>query len=359
MKEYKVVGLMSGTSLDGVDLAYCLFRKDNRKWSFEIMQAETIVYDNYWKNHLRNLHKTDALTFVKTHADLGKYFGGLVKKFIQKNAITPRMISSHGHTIFHQPHNGFTFQIGDGAQISAATGIDTVCDFRSKDVAFGGQGAPLVPVGDRLLFPEFDFCLNLGGFANISFEKNKQRIAYDIVPVNMALNELISEINLEYDDKGNLSSKGNIHKNLLFDLNKIEFYSLSPPKSLGKEWYEKNIEPLVKNFSISLNDRLRTVIEHISQQIALTINKHSELKTALIPTVIVTGGGAHNDFLIKCISAKAKANIIIPDKKIVDYKEAIIFGFLGVLRITNEINVLQSVTGSIKEHIGGALYSGR
>ena len=344
---------MSGTSLDGVDLAYCVFRNDKKKWTYKIVHAETIPYKDKWKSRLKELHKSDALLIAKTHADSGKYFGQLVRNFIRKHKIKPELINSHGHTIFHQPENGFTYQIGDGAQIAAATGINTVCDFRTKDVALGGQGAPLVPIGDRLLFPEYDYCLNLGGIANISFEKNKKRIAFDICPVNMALNALAGEANRHYDENGKLASQGIINNKLLDELNKIKFYSLHPPKSLGKEWFEKYFAPLIKNNTVSLPDRLRTVTEHIALQIVSVIKNNSAQR------VLSTGGGSHNNFLMHCMVSKTKAKIIIPGKKLIDNKEALIFAFLGVLRIRNEINVLKSVTGASCDHVSGTVYSGR
>lgn len=350
---------MSGTSLDGVDIAHCFFKHDNKKWKFEILHAETISYSDEWRNRLNDLHYSDALTFIKTHAELGKYYGLLINNFIEKHTIKPGLICSHGHTIFHQPGNGFTSQIGEGAQIAAATGIDTVCDFRSKDVALGGQGAPLVPIGDRLLFGEYDFCLNLGGFANISFEKNNQRIAFDICPVNMALNSLAAEAGLIYDDKGALAAAGIINNKILEKLNQLEFYSQPPPKSLGKEWFEKYFELVIQATSVTIKEHLRTVTEHIAQQIAAVISLQISPADSSVQKVLVTGGGAHNTFLVNCISSKTKAKLIVPEKKLVDFKEALIFAFLGVMRINNEINILQSVTGSAKDHIGGAVYSGR
>jgi anhydro-N-acetylmuramic acid kinase len=358
--EYKVVGLMSGTSLDGVDIAFCKFIYNGKSWKFKILNAETIAYSMEWKNRLEQLHNADAVTFVKSNVDLGKHFGYLLKKFISKNKIKADLISSHGHTVFHQPEKGFTSQIGDGAQIAAITNIETVCDFRSKDVALGGQGAPLVPIGDEFLFPEYDFCLNLGGIANISFEWNEKRIAFDICPVNMALNNLALEVKLNFDKDGMLASKGNINKKLLDKLNALEFYRIPFPKSIGKEWYLKNCEGLLTDKSISLNDRLRTVCEHIAIQIASAIKS----KLASNKKMLITGGGVYNKFLIKCIQEKLKKNeqsknvkIEIPAKEIIDFKEALIFAFLGVLRVRKETNVLRWVTGAGKDNIGGIIHA--
>ena len=356
---------MSGTSLDGVDIAFCKFTcssegEKGAEWKFTILNAETAEYNKEWKNRLQSLHHADALSFVKTDVELGKHFGILVKKFISKNKIRPDLISSHGHTVFHQPENGFTSQIGDGAQIAAITNIETVCDFRTKDVALGGQGAPLVPIGDRLLFYEYDFCLNLGGIANISFERGNKRIAFDICPVNMALNKLASEAKLSFDKNGALAAKGKINNALFNKLNGLDYYRKSPPKSIGKEWYLKNCESLISDSSIPLNDRLRTFCEHIAIQIAASIKIESKPGKS----ILVSGGGAHNGFLLQnikeCLKKSPKSKIIrveIPSKEIIDFKEALIFAFLGVLRARKEMNVLCSVTGAVKDSISGTIYA--
>jgi len=356
---------MSGTSLDGVDLAYCRFTfkkqsKGTGKWNFKILQAKTIPYNYKWKTRLQNLHNSNALPFVKTHSELGAYFGNLIKNFISKHSLKADLISSHGHTVFHQPENGFTSQIGDGAQIAAITKIETVCDFRTKDVALGGQGAPLVPMGDYLLFDKYDFCLNLGGIANISFVKNKKRIAFDICPVNMMLNKLASEVKLNYDKNGFLAAKGKINKVLLDKLNSLDYYHRPPPKSIGKEWYLKNCETLISDLSIPLNDRLRTGCEHIAMQIANCLPEENRAKQKLL----ITGGGTHNKFLLQCIANSLrkktflkKVKIEIPANELVNFKEALIFAFLGVLRVRNEINVFSSITGARKNNTGGAIYA--
>lgn len=374
MDRYDVIGLMSGTSLDGLDVAFCKFSKENNYWQFKIESAKTYSYSPEWKARLENLHQADALNFVKTHVQLGKLYAEIIRDFISKNGLKPQLISSHGHTIFHQPSNGFTSQIGDGSQIAAVTGIDTVCDFRSKDLALGGQGAPLVPIGDQLLFHEYDFCLNLGGIANVSFvknsspyKKNKPRIAFDICPVNMALNLLANEAGLAYDKNGALALTGKINSKLLKQLNEIKYYKTASPKSIGKEWFDKNFSLLIFNKSISLNDRLRTVIEHIAIQItkALEDELSQTAGDKSVKQLLITGGGAHNKFLINCldnllsVSFAGKLKIKVPEKKIIDFKEAMIFAFLGILRLRNEVNVLHSVTGTKRDHVGGTIYSGK
>ena len=340
---------MSGTSLDGLDIAHCVFEKKNT-WSFNIIKAKTYNYTNEWATTLRNAHKLNAFDLILTHKKYGKYIAEKIMQFIdnQKNI---DYIASHGHTIFHQPEINTTFQIGDGATIAAITGLTTICDFRSVDIALNGQGAPLVPIGDKLLFSEYDYCLNFGGFANISFQENKKRIAFDIAPTNFALNYLTNKINLPYDNKGELGKSGEINFELLNELNSIGYYKIEHSKSLSREWFHEQFLPIISKYNISIHNKLRTIYEHIAFQISKILNKNRNSET-----VFITGGGAYNIFLINLLQTKTDKEIIIPNKTIIDFKEALIFAFLGVLRIRNEKNCLSSVTNSTHDNIGGAVY---
>ena len=358
MEDYRVIGIMSGTSLDGVDLAYCYFTKEGSAWTFEIRNSTTIEYADDWMERLSTLHRKDAAALAATHADYGHYLGTLTKDFILQHQIKADFVSSHGHTIFHQPHQRFTCQVGDGAAISAACGLPVVCDFRSKDVALGGQGAPLVPVGDEYLFGAFDFCLNLGGIANISFRNAVIRLAFDVVPCNMVLNELSQQLGKKYDEEGKLAAKGNIHKSLLDQLNDCHYYTstVAGPKSLGREDVERIFFSIIHSQKISIEDKLRTFCEHIALQIAAVTASYCQLPTANCQ-LLITGGGAFNKFLVSRIEELSTLKIIIPEKKIIEYKEALIFAFLGVLRMRGEINCLKSVTGAVSDSIGGAIYN--
>jgi anhydro-N-acetylmuramic acid kinase len=347
---YKVVGLMSGTSLDGVDIAYCTFRKKEGKWIYKLEATETISYPQEWKSRLSNLENQNALEFVKTDTEYGHYLGKITKTFLEDHNLKPDFIASHGHTIFHQPAKNFTFQIGKGSAIAAETGVPVICDFRSTDVGFGGQGAPLVPIGDRLLFDKYDYCLNLGGFANISYEQLGNRIAFDICPVNIVLNYLASFLQKEYDENGEIARTGVVDISLLAALNKLEFYKCPPPKSLGKEWVLSQVRPILQQFNISIEDLLRTFSEHIAVQVANIIRAKRQ------SSILVTGGGAFNLFLVERIGENSKQTLILPDSLTINYKEALIFAFLGVLRWRAEINCLKSTTGARKDNIGGAIY---
>ena len=349
MNSYRVVGLMSGTSLDGVDIACCVFEQRREKWSFRIEKTETIPYTNQQRRNLVNLSQASAMQFAMEHVAYGKYLGGLVKDFLKRNRLKVDFISSHGHTIFHQPAAHFTTQIGDGAALSVACGLPVVCDFRSVDVALGGQGAPLVPVGDKLLFGQYDACLNLGGIANISFDSSGKRVAFDICPVNIVMNHLAALKGKRFDKDGMMAKKGNVQGKLLKKLNALSFYKRAIPKSLGREDIEKYFLKIIDGDRSSVEDKLRTFCEHIAIQVA-------EATRNIRGKMLVTGGGAYNLFLVDRINSHCRPETVIPGKQIIEFKEALIFAFLGVLRWRNEINCLRSVTGASRDSSGGAIY---
>jgi len=346
---FYVIGLMSGTSLDGLDIVYVKFEKSDYA-NFEILLTETISYSDIWKERLQNAINLDKNGTSVLHNEYGVFLGIKTKEFISKNNIQKLdFIASHGHTVFHQPEKGITLQVGDGEEILKATNCTVVADFRTQDVQLGGQGAPLVPIGDRLLFSGYQACVNLGGFANISYERNDLRIAFDICPVNIVMNYYTNKMGLEYDDKGALASKGTIHQALLEDLNNLTFYSKKPPKSLGLEWVQQYVYPLVDKYKLDSHNILRTFLEHVAQQISKTILPFD--------TILFTGGGVYNDFLIKRIEYIGKNNIIIPADHIINYKEALIFALLGLLKLEGQVNCLSSVTGAQKNHSSGKIFT--
>ena len=350
MIKYNAIGLMSGTSLDGLDVAACEFFFEHGKWSFNILHCQTYPYSSEWTEKLAGLPYVDALTFSLINVEYGHLLGKLTDSFIKSTGFQPQFIASHGHTVFHQPGNRLTVQIGAGSAIAADTSIPVICDFRSVDLALGGQGAPLVPVGDRLLFSEYDACLNLGGFANVSLESDDKRVAFDICPANIVLNRLASMRGMHYDKNGDLARSGTVDTNLLEKLNNLAYYTLKYPKSLGREWLETNFLPLIINSNSVLEDMLRTICDHIAMQVNYSLGKNSSL------TVMATGGGTHNLFLMERIKLCGNHQWVIPDQAWIDFKEALVFAFLGVLRWRQEINVFQSVTGSRTDHSGGAIY---
>ncbi|MDH7444237.1 anhydro-N-acetylmuramic acid kinase [Aquimarina sp. 2201CG14-23] len=353
-KTYKVIGLMSGTSLDGLDIAYCHIKKDQNSWSFSILKTESVDYDTNFREELKNTVNLNPVALLAFHNRYGTWLGTQVKRFMDQHKVDVDFISSHGHTVFHQPEIGLTYQIGSGQHIANTCNQKVICDFRTNDVALGGQGAPLVPIGDELLFKSYDFCLNLGGISNISFDQNGKRIAYDIAPANMLLNYIISKINLAYDDRGQLSETGTLNQKLLTSLNQLDYYQESYPKSLGYEWFAEKIIPIIENTKDSIENLLHTSVYHIAEQISNVIKQTEKQKSSLL----ITGGGAKNDFLIAVLRQKLHkfSTVVIPDENIIDYKEALIFAFMGVLKERNEINCLQSVTGAKKDSSSGIVF---
>ncbi len=349
---YKVIGVMSGTSLDGLDVAYCEFRKNGKEWSYKIRIAETIKYDGKWKKKLISAFSKSRTEISKLDIEYGIFIGKKISSFTKKFKLKIDFVSSHGHTIFHQPEKQFTLQIGSGRAISSACRLTVINDFRTRDVKLGGQGAPLVPIGDKLLFSKYDFCLNLGGFANVSFDEKQKRVAFDICPVNIVMNDLAKLMGKEFDDKGEISSRGKVNTTLFNKLNALPYYSQKHPKSLGKEWVDFFFIPVLNSFDISIEDKLRTISEHIAVQIAAAIKSKSRNRKSKI---LISGGGVYNDFLVQLISEKTNFKIIIPDKKTIEFKEAMIFAFLGVLKMRNEINTLRSVTGAKEDSSGGVI----
>lgn len=348
---YNVIGVMSGTSLDGVDLAHIEFNTQNNKWNFSIPESETVSYSPDWIFKLKNAVDFSEEDLKKLNQDYTKLLASIIADFIAKHKITNLdAVCSHGHTILHQPQNEFTLQIGNLPEIATLTQQTVVCDFRVQDVQLGGQGAPLVPIGDQILFAEYEYCMNLGGFSNVSFEENGRRIAFDISPVNTVLNFYANQLGLDYDDKGQISKTGKCHTPLLEELNRLEFYQKKHPKSLGFEFVKETVLPIIEKFDISIEDKLHTFTEHIALQTALALpGKKGSL--------FITGGGAYNDFLIERIQHYLPdLKIIIPSKKILEFKEALIFALLGVLKLRNEINVLSSVTGAKEDHSSGVIY---
>lgn len=346
---YRVVGMMSGTSLDGLDLALCEFDFSDGNWEYRIETAETIQYDSEWKGRLSGLEDSTALDYARTDAEFGHFLGRMVNGFLSRNSLHADFIASHGHTIFHRPSDGFTSQIGKGAAIAAETGMTVISGFRDHDVALGGQGAPLVPIGDELLFGKYSACLNIGGFSNISFRRSGNRIAFDICPANIVLNALARETGNDYDRDGLMARSGRVDASLLGELNELEYYRKPYPKSLGKEWVLQHVYPLTDHSGLTIEDKLATFTTHIAIQITRALSD--------IPggEMLVTGGGAHNIFLTDLLRQQRIANVIIPDHYVVDYKEALIFAFLGVLRYRGEINCLKSVTGASRNSSAGSI----
>jgi anhydro-N-acetylmuramic acid kinase len=345
-KTFKSIGLMSGTSLDGLDICLTEFDVNNHQ-NFKILKAETIKYNQIWEDRLGKAYQLSGFELMQLNRDFGIFCAEKILDFIQDQHFEVNCVASHGHTVFHQPKLGFTTQIGCGATIYAKTGIRTVCDFRSVDVAFGGQGAPLVPIGDELLFKNYQACLNLGGISNISNKTENGILAQDLGYCNLLLNDLSKRFfNKNYDQNGNFGRNGNFNQSLLDKM--LTFTKERDGKSLAREDFEQ-FKSLIDNLD-NQNDIINTSYHYITNYLSEYLNKNN------ISEVLVTGGGAHNKFLIELLKSKTESKIIVPDIEIIDFKEALIFSYLGLLRIENQVNALKSVTKALKDSIGGAIY---
>jgi anhydro-N-acetylmuramic acid kinase len=344
---YNVLGVMSGTSLDGIDIAHVtLVYKEI--WSFEIHIAETIPYTPEVKKKLALAITYDRADIISINQEYTAYLAVQINTFIEKNGLNNLLaVCSHGHTIFHQPENKYTLQLGNLPQLAQLINQRVICDYRVQDVELNGQGAPLVPIGDRLLFGAYDYCLNLGGFANMSFEQNGQRMAYDICPVNVVLNHYSLKLGEEYDSGGAFAKAGTLQISLLDQLNALDFYHQKAPKSLGMEWVNRNIFPILDQIE-NIYDILATYTEHVALQIAKHLKENKSL--------FITGGGTFNTHLLESLEKHTNAKIIIPNSIIVENKEALIFALLGVLRMRNQNNCLASVTGADHDHSSGRIY---
>lgn len=354
MKSFRILGLMSGTSLDGLDIADVeFFLSENGSWSFKLIHSETIDYTEDFKERLRVATSLAGENLSILSVELGRFYGQEVLKFLEKYSIDKELvtaIASHGQTVFHQPDKGVTLQIGNGPELTAVTGIKSIVDFRTKDVSLGGNGAPLVPVADDYLFSHLaESFLNIGGFANISFNKGDWS-SFDICPANIVLNEIMKYFDQPYDDNGDIGRESEINQDLLKKLNDIDYYNQVGPKSLGWEWVEKMILPVL-NTEENKSVQLGTFYQHIACQISKSLESHN------LKSVLITGGGAFNSFLIESIKKQYSCEIIIPSKEIIAFKEAIAFAFLGLLRLNNEVNVYASVTGAKKDSCSGVIFT--
>lgn len=355
MKTYKVIGIMSGSSMDGIDLALCSIHSDNGTYTYSIDTTETYEYSEVWRLRLSQLRKADALAYAKTDVFYGHYLGHLVKDFVKKHNVQADLVSSHGHTAFHYPEEMITRQVGDGASLSAICNLPVVSDFRSMDVAKKGQGAPLVAIGDEMFFNEYDFCLNLGGFANISGKVGPYRVSFDICPANILLNRVARDLNQEFDENGVIASTGAIHYPLLENLNKIDYYAMPFPKSLNRDWINSELWQIVKEGEkLGPEDKMKTFVDHIGIQISKSIDYLSSKKPAG-KRVLVTGGGAFNPVLMDHIRTHSEAEFIVPDPRLVKFKEALIFALMGVMRVENKTNIIKTFTGAKSDSISGSL----
>lgn len=359
---YRAIGVMSGSSLDGLDIAFVEFTENGGKWSFEVLNTACYSYSPAWATRLQTATSLSAVDYQLLHAEYGHYLGEQINKFIDEHQLHYKVavVASHGHTSFHLPAKKMTAQLGDGAAIAAVTQLPVVSDLRNLDVALGGQGAPIVPIGEKLLWSEYDYYLNLGGIANISVNDTAGYKAFDVCPANRVLNMLAAKVGKEYDKNGELAAEGKKIQSLFDQLNELAYYSLPFPKSLSNEFGTEVIYPIIEKSGCSVADSLRTYCEHIVAQIASAISAANG--KAASSKLLVSGGGALNSFLVSVLKdelSKQNIQVVLPDETIVNYKEAIVMALIGVLRWRQEYNVFSSVTGASRDSVGGALWMGQ
>lgn len=348
--DYLVIGLMSGTSIDGLDMALCRFFKEDHHWHYEIVNVRYQPYDDDWHHQLSDAMTLDSKALRNLSKSFAVWMARQVNAFVSETGVVPRLIASHGHTVFHQPGKGITVQIGDGQTLANLTGLTTVCNFREADVVNGGQGAPLVPVGDQLLFSEYEACLNIGGIANISYSVDNLRIAYDVCPANQVLNLLSERAGRPFDEGGKLAMSGTLIPELLDQLNSLDYYHVPFPKSLGREWVLEKMMPLINQYPKKVEDLLYTYCEHMAIQIGRAQGRFDNGR------MLVTGGGAFNTHLVSRLMHHSPLEVVIPEDHLISFKEAIIFGFLGLRRLLNKTNVWSSVTGGKSNLSSGDIF---
>jgi anhydro-N-acetylmuramic acid kinase len=357
---YRAIGVMSGSALEGLDIIFAEFHISSGAWQYTVQAAECYPYTDDWREKIRTAGSLSSIDYLALHAEFGHYIGEQVNRFIEAHQLQYKvqLVVSHGHISFHLPEKKLTAQLGEGASIAAVTGINVVSDLRVMDVALGGKGAPLFPLGEKLLFSEYACFLNIGSIANITFHEPGGVIAFDVCPANRILNMLAAQSGKAYDDGGKMAKAGEVKPELLKILNGLEYYSMPYPKSLTSDFASDVIYPLVRGAGV--NDAMRTVVEHIAVQ---TANAVSQLNKGGAPLkLLITGGGANNSFLVSRIQSLLEplnVEAVLPDPYIVDFKESLVVALLGILRWREENSALAEITGASRDSIGGAVWIGQ
>jgi len=347
---------MSGSSMDGLDMVYCTLTDRAGSWSYEIIETACQEFPEDWKMKLQKITSLSAKELLLAHTAFGKWMGEAIESFITDKKLEHKVhfVASHGHTVFHEPQDGMSFQLGDGAAIAAKLSLPVISDLRNMDVALGGQGAPIVPIGEELLWPDYDCFLNIGGIANLTKKDDDEYLAYDICAANRVMNALCEPLGFEYDAEGKLARSGNLNPPLLSSLNALDYYKKEGPKSLANEFGLETVLPIIEESDASTEDKLHTYAHHIAEQIDVQLNGQTKL--------LVTGGGALNAFVVELLKerlSKKSVEVVVPERELIDYKEALVMALIGALRWREENNTKASVTGALRDAVGGALWMGR
>lgn len=351
---------MSGSSLDGLDIGIIDIIKKGNELSYEVIRCDTIEYSTEWKKSLTSLPNASAKELANNDMAYSRYMSELIRSFLKEEDQID-YVSLHGHTLFHEPENGFTYQLGNGGVLSARLGLPVVCDFRSKDIGLGGKGTPLAPIVDSYFYNEYEVLINLGGICNLTFLSKKETIAWDVCPCNQLLNFLSEKMNLAYDKDGLIARNGKLNLDFLNILEKNPYYSEKYPKSLDNQYIKQNIIRELDSYTIPLEDQLHTTCIFVARQIKAAIQMAvKSLEVAWPEKILITGGSAHNAFLIQCIKEHCAPSVVsIPDETIINYKEIILMALCAYLRVNNQENTLSEVTGSSRNSIGGAIYESK
>lgn len=349
-EKYCGLGLMSGSSLDGLDVVEVCFELVESKWNFEILQSQTIPLPDLLKSRLRKSPDLSSEELILLDVDYGKWIAKQLNKMTFNAQHPPQFIALHGHTVFHEPKKGYSTQIGSGHHLAALTGITAITDFRQKNIALGGQGAPLVPFGDKYLFSGYDAYLNLGGICNASVIKEDKILAWDISACNQVFNHIAMQLGKAFDKDGVIAISGELKEDLLLDLEDLLYYKEKAPKSLSNQWVKRYFLPIVDRSKHSLADKMHTAMEHIAMRIC------ADLEEQKVEKVLVSGGGVYNNALWQYLNANKKIKFFKPSDQIIKYKEALIFAFLGLYKLYNKDNILSSYSGAKQNCSGGVIF---
>lgn len=356
----KILGLISGSSLDGLDMAICQFDEQaTSQLEWEVIHTQTAGFPEGLLSRLVRSTELSTRELMELEVEFSKFCASESLDFLTKAKCSVDYIASHGHTVFHYPEDGYTVQIGKGSIIAELTGIPSISDFRSNDIALRGQGAPLAPIVERYLYPGYNVYFNLGGIANFSIHEKSNIRSIDSCPCNQVLNFLISANGLPYDDRGRVARSGKVNDQLLKEWSSLEYFKLSGPKSMDNSWVHQIFIPVMNKYHLSMKDALATMVEFTALQLSKDISKLLQLDSITQMSGFVTGGGAYNDYLLERMTyhfQKLGLSLEVPDAQTIEFKEAILMSLMGYLRILERPNTIPTVTGAAKMSIGGAVY---
>jgi len=356
---YNVIGITSGTSLAGLDLVFAALTEVRGKWTYEVKASERVEYTAEWEEKLGKAADLPARDYLLLHSEYGHFIGHAVNQFIADHQLDHQVhfIAAHGDTVFHIPAQKMTAQLGDGAAISAVTGLSVISDLRAMDIAFGGKGAPLLPIAEQLLFPDYQYRVNLGENATLAAQIDGQLIASDICACNYVLDTLAETLNFPFDKDGQLAAGGVTDQSLLNALNGLAFYNEASPRHMSSKFGTGTVLPMIQQHQLSTQGKLNTYTHHIAAQIEKIVKDLLPQEENVPRSLLLTGGGAANTYLVKTIEAALQPHNVTVTVQHDPFRNALMIALLGALRWRQEPNGLASVTGAEKDSVGGALWA--